>query len=143
MGIVMGCLVSQVSWAGPDKDNKDELWAELWPFALTNGFANGNGTQVPLLPSWSFGQSPLLLGTNLFKMPTNLIVPFFSGTNPEVANVTPRKFPAPGVYLSKPYSCIVVVPGQPGDESMVIRPQWTNSSMPMIEPKVEFVPWPD
>ena len=48
---------------------------------------------------------------------------------------------APGVYKTEPYTCIVVVPRAHADDRMVIGMlDKTESKMPMIEPKLKFVP---
>ena len=48
--------------------------------------------------------------------------------------------PAPGVYRTAPYSCIVVVPGPHLDDRFVTTPREGQSSMPIIRPELRFIP---
>ena len=121
MGTVVACLVSVSRGGAAEPDKTDSAWGDLLRWVSTN--------------------APAFQGTNLFKMPTNLVVPFFAGTN-RGAGLSPGKALSPGVYLSKPYSCLVVVPELHADAGMVVKPgSGIDSKMPMIEPKVEFVPF--
>jgi hypothetical protein len=82
----------------------------------------------------------------VFRFPANFWVPYLAGTNFGTnLSLMPgaRRFPAPGVYKTEPYACIVVVPGRHADEAMMIDPGKTHSGMPIIEPKLKFVPWPE
>jgi hypothetical protein len=47
----------------------------------------------------------------------------------------------PGVYRTVPYSCIVVVPGPHPDDRCIVRPPDVDSSMPIIKPELQFIPW--
>jgi len=47
----------------------------------------------------------------------------------------------PGVYLTKPYTCMVKVPGAMHDDIAVHRATVpTNSTMPVLRPKLKAVP---
>jgi hypothetical protein len=48
--------------------------------------------------------------------------------------------PKPGVYRTEPFACIVIVPGGHPDEQSVVKPGDSDSTMPMIEPELRFVP---
>lgn len=61
---------------------------------------------------------PKRLGTNLFET-----------------------LPAPGVYQSYPYSCIIVVPGpHPDDKCIIGRGDGSASKMPTVRPELRLVP---
>ena len=53
---------------------------------------------------------------------------------------TPSTSPAPGVYKTAPYTCIVVVPGPRPDDVCITRPRGGDSSMPIIKPDLRFIP---
>ena len=48
--------------------------------------------------------------------------------------------PAPGIYKTAPYTCIVIVPG-PHPDDQAVKPVGPAPPMPTIEPKLEFIPW--
>ncbi|MHC1763200.1 MAG: hypothetical protein AB9869_02685 [Verrucomicrobiia bacterium] len=50
--------------------------------------------------------------------------------------------PAPGLYKTEPYSCLVLVPGPYIDEKSIIKPSLPLPPMPTVDPGLEFVPWP-
>jgi hypothetical protein len=141
---VMGlCVVSYWSFAAPEVSYP--ALGDLFQLGPTNWNAHGLNNSVAVTPGNSGrGQGLVSAGTNLtnlFGLGTNLVVPFPGETN-GVKNFAERKVLAPGVYLSKPYACIVIVPDASLDAKMVIGPnREVDSKMPMIEPKVEFVPW--
>jgi hypothetical protein len=141
-GVLGLCLVSYLSFPAPEESYP--VLGDLFQVGPTNWNANGLN-RVAIAPGKSRqGQGHAFTGsnlTNLFGLGTNLLVPFLGGTN-GVKNFAERKVLAPGVYLSKPYACIVVVPDASLDPKMLIGPnREVDSKMPTIDPKVEFVPW--
>ena len=48
--------------------------------------------------------------------------------------------PAPGVYRTTPYSCLLVVPGRDGDEQFVWKPAIPSPTMPTTRPDLQFIP---
>jgi hypothetical protein len=84
----------------------------------------------------------VILGSNWLYLNTNFSVPFVWGTN---APMTMGKgtLLKPGTYLAQPHSMLVIVPAAGGDDKMVVNPsERIIAQMPIIEPKVELVPWP-
>lgn len=82
-----------------------------------------NGTFLP-------GALPLNLARSYALGRSNLFV------------VTPGNgAPAPGVYKTAPYSCLVVVPGPMLDDKCMVDTGGGHSSMPTIRPELQFLPW--
>jgi len=139
------CISSQ-SWADPERSS---FWTDGRTLWGSNSFFGSQQIVVPLLPSYSPSQPKVAagtnlfnFGTNLFRMPTNLTLPFVWGTN-RLITLPAKQLPSPGVYKTEPYACIVVVPGPHADDRMVIgRNAGIESKMPIINPDVTFVPWP-
>jgi len=48
--------------------------------------------------------------------------------------------PAPGVYKTEPFACIVAVPGPTPDDRMVMLPANPDQKMPILRPSLRFVP---
>jgi hypothetical protein len=46
----------------------------------------------------------------------------------------------PGIYLSEPYACIVVVPGAQADDGALIPPPEQVPPMPVVRPELRWVP---
>ena len=46
----------------------------------------------------------------------------------------------PGVYETRPFTCIVVVPGNHLDDKMIIGGKGNQPSMPIKTPGLEFIP---
>jgi hypothetical protein len=72
---------------------------------------------------------------------TNSILP---GTN-ELPRLSARKldgfpFLPPGVYLTKPYTCMVKVPGSTHDDIAVRKAIVPTNSMPVLRPNLKAVP---
>ena len=82
-------------------------------------------------------------GTNSFWAPTNrfALIPDLNGTN-LVPNPSLRLSPAPGVYKTEPFACIVVVPSSNHDDRMVIGAANPDQKMPIVPPDLRFVPLP-
>jgi hypothetical protein len=104
-------------------------------------------TPHPLLAPASnpaFGVKPFPPGTRLSppSVPptgvTNLY--WILRSNPIVVPSTPPGLP-PGVYRTVPYGCIVVVPGPLVDDKCIVNSGGGNSSMPIIKPDLQFIPW--
>jgi hypothetical protein len=55
---------------------------------------------------------------------------------------TDLKVPAPGVYKTEPYACIVIVPGEHPDDKCVIHPPEPVPNMPVVKPELRFIPVP-
>lgn len=49
---------------------------------------------------------------------------------------------APGVYITKPYSCMVMVPGAQPDDCSILPAQIPPHSIPNAKPKLKFDPLP-
>jgi hypothetical protein len=139
-GVAAAFWVSRLCVPGSDTGgDRDDLWGLVstnrFPDAGTQLFRAENGEVLS-----RFVGTNLFSKTNFFRMPTNLIMPFLSDTN-RGPGASPEKRLSPGVYLSEPYACIVIVPDLHADASMVIKPQSGNDRLHVIQPKVEFVPW--
>jgi hypothetical protein len=64
---------------------------------------------------------------------------FGSGPGHSVTNhLSPPTIPAPGVYVTKPYAMIVVVPGEVHDP--IDFPPTLHPGMPLARPRLEFTP---
>jgi len=89
------------------------------------------------------GASLSVPNTKFFRAKTNRfsLVPDLTNTNP-VPDSLPHLFPAPGVYKTEPFTCIVVVPSSNHDDRMVIGPANTDQQMSIIPPDLRFVPLP-
>ena len=48
--------------------------------------------------------------------------------------------PQPGIYVSKPYTCIIRVPGHGPDQAMAKSPPPAHDHMPMIIPELRLEP---
>jgi hypothetical protein len=53
---------------------------------------------------------------------------------------TAQASPAPGVYRTAPYSCIVMVPGPHPDDQAIVNPRGGHDTMPVITPDLQFIP---
>src|SRR6266704_960718 len=137
--VVVLCLFSTGSMAGSAGTSSFSM--DPREFGLTN-LLNTEPLVVPLLQASGGHKLKVAFGTNLFRIPTNFSLPF-SGTN-LIISIPGRERLVPGVYKAEPYTCIVVVPRAHADDRMVIGMlDKTESKMPMIEPKLKFVPWPE
>ena len=93
-------------------------------------------TAVQLAPS------PQLRYTNLLTSS----IPTLRGSqfrfNLPVAPAKPpaSNSPAPGVYITEPYTCIVVVPDRHPDEASAVNPTQRTAPMPTIQPDVRLIP---
>ena len=92
----------------------------------------------------AFGIKPFPPGSRLSSQavpPTGLTnLYWFLRSNPSAVPSAPPAIP-PGVYKTVPYSCIVVVPGPQLDDKCIINPGGGNSSMPIVKPDLQFIPW--
>ena len=132
----MACATSK--WSQAEPQVSDYVWGEL----LLSG-TNGGSAEILPKPGTSGGWlAQLFPGTNLFGAGTNLVVPFSAGTNGAL-NFQAQKVLSPGVYLSKPYVCIVIMPDASCDPQMVIDRGNRGDSKMLIEPEVKLVPWPE
>jgi hypothetical protein len=129
-------FVSGGAFAGP---TQNEPLAELFPHILTNSTGNGTTLRIPMRPG---GDTNTLhfTGTNWSNLGT--ILGILAGTN-IVSNLAERKPLAPGVYLSKPYTCLVIVPDASIDPKICVDPgsRGVDTKM-LVQPEVEYVPWP-
>jgi hypothetical protein len=129
------CVVSERAFAGPEQN--DPL-AELFPHVLTNWNGNGTTLKIPMRPG-SNTNTLRFIGANGSNLGT--ILGMLAGTN-IISNLAERKLLAPGVYLSQPYTCLVIVPDASIDPKICVDPgRGMDSKMPIIQPKVEYVPW--
>jgi hypothetical protein len=71
---------------------------------------------------------------------TNLVAPHCTprGSGEQLAQPRPL---APGVYLTKPYTCMVMVPGRQADDCMAGKVE-SHPCMPTSRPGLQFVPLP-
>ena len=103
---------------------------------LTLALAASTMVSSPVL---SIGNlTPLAVsGTNFFWVTTNLFapVPRLKGTNLTISGP-----PAPGVYKTEPFTCIVVVPGSNHDDRMIIGPANPDQRMSIVPRDLRFVP---
>ena len=124
---------------------------------LLHGWKNSRSMESleDLQPRWSFDSSPggassvstgkvavlSVPSTNSFLTMTNRfsLVPDLTGTN-LVPNSLHHLSPAPGVYKTEPFSCIVVVPGSNHDDRMVFGTANADQRMSIIPPDLRFVP---
>ena len=91
-------------------------------FRLTNAVPTHPG----FCPPNTLALHPGLSVTNTLALPTNSL---FSAELP------------PGVYETRPFTCIVVVPGRHLDEKMIIGGNGDGQlSMPMKSPELQFIP---
>ena len=91
------------------------------------------------------------LGTNsILSQPIGLVRPLpqniqilapLVGTNAQRKVISEaQKAPAPGIYRTIPFACIVVVPGKNPDDQMIIRPAENLDRTPVLNPDLHFVP---
>ena len=108
------------------------------------------------------GSSPTRIILKAANSWSNAPVVVFPGTNSQFLtvppawkpprqgqNVVPRAHlrppaaaagPAPGVYKTTPYSCIVMVPGPHPDDRAIVSPGGGQYTMPVITPELQFIP---
>jgi hypothetical protein len=48
--------------------------------------------------------------------------------------------PEPGVYLTAPFACIVIVPPNHLDDAIAVPPPETAFTMPILKPDLRFIP---
>jgi hypothetical protein len=114
----------------------------LLQFSSTNALSAAPGIQVTLLPGTNVTRPRVVLGSNWLSWNTNFSVPFLLGTNAPMT-IGEGKPLVPGAYMAQPYSMLVIVPAAGGDDKMIVNPSpGAIAEMPVIEPKVELVPWP-
>lgn len=87
--------------------------------AAANPSASTNKLTAKLFPSFPQAQRFVVAGTNLLSTPQPL---------------------KPGVYLSEPYSCIVIVPGAQADDGALIPPAEPVPPIPVVRPELRLVP---
>jgi hypothetical protein len=93
-----------------------------------------NSFVVPFVGSnWLFRTLP---PANKPEFKAQILPPPAGPISPSVPATVP-----PGVYRTVPYSCIVVVPGLHPDDRCIVRPPDVDSSMPIIKPELQFIPW--
>lgn len=49
--------------------------------------------------------------------------------------------PHPGVFLAKPYSCLIIVPGPGPDDKCVLSPGMKHERMPLVSPELRLLPY--
>ncbi len=76
-------------------------------------------------------------GSSLFLVPPTRFQP---EARPAVNQSPTAALPAPGVYRTAPFACIVVVPGNHLDDPMAVRPGANTPSMPVLKPELHFIP---
>lgn len=82
--------------------------------------------------------SQIVLSTNTVGNPLNPSIRV--APNPRTSTNAASGFPAPGVYKTEPFACIVIVPDGHLDEHMLTRPAGPVPNMPMLKPELRFVP---
>lgn len=80
----------------------------------------------------------LPLSTNTFGKTPNPSIR--KAPNPVTSTNAAWGFPAPGVYKTEPFACIVIVPDGHLDEQMLIPAAGPVSNMPVLKPELRFVP---
>ena len=82
--------------------------------------------------------------TNLFRVTVGTNSFWVSpGANSRTVKAPAQAFPLkPGVYETKPYSCIVVVPGPHPDDIALVPPPAGAEAMPTVKPDLQFIPRP-
>ena len=143
-------------------ENRDSGWSNSFAGSPRSSGLSLAGGRTPPGPGL-FGESPLALPD--FKTdrtgPRGAGRGIFSGesgdagshlgstnlwiyTNPPPHGI-PRRMPpplAPGVYLTRPYTCIVIAPGpHPDDISLGTRGGDWVEAMPTVNPELEFIPY--
>jgi len=110
-------------------------------FLAECGLTNPATASIPLTTTVATNTLPWnqsVFPTNLFVATNGLPLLFF-GTNRLVSLPTVGS-PAPGLWKTEPFACIVLVPGPHPDESMVVHLGKAETKMPIIKPPVKFVP---
>jgi len=64
----------------------------------------------------------------------------FQLPQPQKDSKASPSLPAPGVYKTEPYTCIVIVPAGHSDDKSVIHPPDPGPNMPVLKPDLRFVP---
>lgn len=59
-----------------------------------------------------------------------------------VAEEPPLRLLATGSYLTSPYTCILIVPPEGLDDGFVLNGPSQGFPMPIIKPRLEFIPLP-
>lgn len=102
-------------------------------FLLVFGIAFAQIKSTRPAPAPETNPPPVIIRTNLF--------PAASNSAPVLA-MRPRTHsapPAPGLYLTKPYTCMMLVPGPYPDDCVL--PGTTNkTTIPTIKPDLKFIP---
>jgi hypothetical protein len=84
---------------------------------------------------------PQLRYTNLLAGPTSAFPgPFRFNLPPETVKAATSNSLTPGVYMTEPYACIVVVPGHHLDDAIAVNPTQKTAPMPVIKPELHFIP---
>src|ERR1041384_2695790 len=76
--------------------------------------------------------NPIVGSTSMF--------PFRFNLSSAPAKSPASNSPAPGVYITEPHTCIVVVPGRHPDEARAVNPTHRTAPMPTIQPDVRLIP---
>ena len=100
---------------------------------LTNNFTISTNFNWRLSPFPLPGQGLPFMETNLNPS----IIPVPMVRNPESS---PPVLLKPGLYKTAPYSMIVIVPGDCGDEQFAASVGDANSRMPIVRPELKFIP---
>ncbi len=105
----------------------------LSPLVVLAGSEKGSSQVIPFLKSDSV---IALSGTN------NRSLPVTRRGLPSLGHITGSSvaFPKPGLYETKPYTCLVLVSEASVDDRAVKQPPKSNGSMPMVLPDFRLVP---
>jgi hypothetical protein len=100
---------------------------------LTNNFNIATNFSLQLNPFQKPGGGRPFAGTNGFQ--SLLPEPMIHDSKPSL--FAPLK---PGLFKTAPYSMIVIVPGDSGDEQFAASVGDANSRMPIVRPELKFIP---
>ena len=103
------------------------------------GWGQSSGVEAPRTNRWTCFVSakavsnPSVTASNTAKQ----CFPFAAGVRPS-SRALPSPVPGPGVYVTRPYACIVAVPDLVEDSIGV--PPAVRPEMPLVIPHLDFVP---
>lgn len=93
--------------------------------------------------------APLSPRTNLYVLTNAPGVPFYglpgqplfrSDKRLNANRLLAQNQPAPGLYKSEPYTCLVLVPGAHPDDQALVTPAPVSPRMPQTAPDLQLVP---
>ncbi len=130
--ILVGGAITGVCAATFLEDGSAEAAPTRQPFAFSiNQFASASNPF--LFPGSGLSNSPArFAGIRNFSPPS---------ATPK-ARLFPQHAPAPGLYKTEPFSCLVLVPGPHPDDRALAPGAAVDPKMPIVKPELRLVPWP-